>query len=170
MIFGEYPCCGGFLSLAVPDKTPAYLPENCPHCGAKVWHRISRVDPISWTDADFLVEHDVDETSKQITRKPLKMAAGGTVNPNTPPPTILSTERVIPWETALRFAINAARRRAAVVGPQHALWDVIGDAEALLAGKPTIVDYGSREQAIRTLIEQLKPPSGKTVTIAVFQR
>lgn len=69
MIFGEYPCCDGSLSLGVPDKTPAYFSENCPHCGAKVWHRLSRVDPQSWTEADFLAEHEIDHETKQIKSK-----------------------------------------------------------------------------------------------------
>ena len=67
MVFGEYPCCGGFFSHPVPDKTPAYFPEDCPHCGAKVWHKLSRVGPESWTEADFLAEHDVDMETKRIT-------------------------------------------------------------------------------------------------------
>lgn len=69
MIFGEYPCCNGFFSSPVPDKTPAYFSENCPHCGAKVWHRLSRVDPMSWTEADFLAEHDIDDEAKTIKAK-----------------------------------------------------------------------------------------------------
>lgn len=66
MIFGSYPCCNGALCLAMPDKTPAYLPEDCPHCGAKVWHLLSRVAPMSYTEADFLAEFDVDEAAKTI--------------------------------------------------------------------------------------------------------
>lgn len=69
MIIGEYPCCEGPLSLAVPDRTPAYLPETCPHCGARVWHKLSRTDPESWTEAEFLRLHDVNEATKRVTRK-----------------------------------------------------------------------------------------------------
>jgi len=54
----------------MPEKTPAYLPEDCPHCGAKVWHRLSRVESMSWTEADFLAEHDVDMEARKITAKP----------------------------------------------------------------------------------------------------
>ena len=39
----------------------------------------------------------------------------------------------------LRDAIMILRQRAQRVGPQHALWDVIFDAEALIEGKPTIL-------------------------------
>lgn len=69
MIIGEYPCCDKLFSHPVPDKTPAYFKENCPFCGAPVWHKLSRIDPISWTEADFLAEHDVDYEKKVITPK-----------------------------------------------------------------------------------------------------
>lgn len=69
MVIGEYPCCDGGLMIAMPEKTPAYVRENCPHCGVVVWHRLSRIDPQSWTESDFLSEHDVDETTKKITPK-----------------------------------------------------------------------------------------------------
>ncbi|MES1995571.1 MAG: hypothetical protein V4522_15875 [Pseudomonadota bacterium] len=70
MIFGEYPCCGGDLALSMPDKSPAYMPEDCPHCRAKVWHRLSRVESASWIEADFLAEHDVDVSAKTVIPKP----------------------------------------------------------------------------------------------------
>jgi len=52
--------------IAMPEKTPAYLPEVCPECGAKVWHRFSRIDPMSWTEADFLKEHEVNEETHVV--------------------------------------------------------------------------------------------------------
>lgn len=70
MIFGTYPCCKGSLGLPMPEKTPAYMPEDCPHCGAKVWHRFSRIESVSWIEADFLAEHNVDFKTKIITAKP----------------------------------------------------------------------------------------------------
>lgn len=69
-MIGSYPCCDGDLWMAMPDKTPAYLPENCPHCGAKVWHRLSRLQSMSWTEADFLAEYEVDEEAGKVTAKP----------------------------------------------------------------------------------------------------
>lgn len=69
MMMGTYPCCAGPLGIGMPDKTPAYFREECPHCGAIVWHKLSRVDPTSWTEVDFLAEHDVDEATKQIKAK-----------------------------------------------------------------------------------------------------
>lgn len=53
----------------MPDKTPVYFPENCPHCGTKVWHRLSRVDPTTWTEADFFLEYMVDPVAKTIERR-----------------------------------------------------------------------------------------------------
>lgn len=66
MILGSYPCCEGPLALDVPDMTPAFSKERCPHCGAVVWHKFSRVDPCSWTEADFLSEYVVDDATHQI--------------------------------------------------------------------------------------------------------
>jgi len=69
MIFGEYPCCGGHLCIPMPDLTPAYSRKACPHCGAIVWHRLERVEPMSWVEAEFLEEHDVDEENMRVTEK-----------------------------------------------------------------------------------------------------
>lgn len=76
MIIGEYPCCDGPLLLAMPAGAPAglclpaYSREDCPHCGEAVWHRFSQWEPMSWTEADFLTEHSVDEEQRTITAKP----------------------------------------------------------------------------------------------------
>jgi hypothetical protein len=75
VIIGTYPCCNGNLWHSMPDRSPAYLPEDCPHCGARVWHRFSRVQSTSWTEADFLAEHDVDIETRMITPKPGTEAA-----------------------------------------------------------------------------------------------
>ena len=69
MIFGDYPCCQGSLAIVVPDRCPVYFSEDCPHCGATVWHRLSRLDAESWTEADFLAEHDIDYETRIIKRK-----------------------------------------------------------------------------------------------------
>jgi len=55
----------------------------------------------------------------------------------------------------LQAAITSARSRASKVGPMHSLWDVISDAEALLAGKPTMLDWGTRQAAVDKLIGAL---------------
>lgn len=43
-----------------------YVREICPHCGVPVWHHISRFDPESWTEANFLKEYRIDEQTKQV--------------------------------------------------------------------------------------------------------
>lgn len=69
MIAGEYPCCGGPLMLSMPDNGPGLAPEDCPHCGARVWHYYSRIDPKSWTEADFLTQYEVDEANLTIRKR-----------------------------------------------------------------------------------------------------
>ena len=71
MIIGDYPCCDKELLIPIPDgvKLPAFSKEQCPYCGATVWHYISRVAPESYTDEQFLKEWTVDENTKQIKRK-----------------------------------------------------------------------------------------------------
>lgn len=70
MIFGEYPCCGAALYLTMPDKSPVYISEDCPHCGLKVWHRLSRVQSASWIEIEFLAEHEVNTLAKTVLPKP----------------------------------------------------------------------------------------------------
>lgn len=76
MMIGNYPCCDAPLAIAMPTGAPsgaalpAYHRESCPHCGKTVWHRLSRVEPMSWAEADFLAEHDVDQERGIITAKP----------------------------------------------------------------------------------------------------
>ncbi len=69
MIIGSYPCCDGELWLSMPEVTPKVAPEDCPHCGAKVWHIFSRVDPMTYLDADFRELYDVDDVAKTLKRK-----------------------------------------------------------------------------------------------------
>lgn len=67
MMAGGYPCCDGPLLLAMPDRTPAYAEEECPHCGARVWHRFSRIDPMSFTESEFLARFAVDREVGTVT-------------------------------------------------------------------------------------------------------
>jgi hypothetical protein len=67
MIFGSYPCCNATLAISMSEKA-GYIRELCPTCGAAVWHLMSRIDPQSWTEDDFLKEHNVDEAAKTVTR------------------------------------------------------------------------------------------------------
>ncbi|WP_164712226.1 hypothetical protein [Methylobacterium currus] len=59
-------------------------------------------------------------------------------------------------EKALRAVLPKARSAAARVGAMHGSWDAIFDAEALLAGKPTLLRFGSREEGIEVLYDLLK--------------
>lgn len=71
MIIGEYPCCHEPLMMALPDgvQLPVFFSENCPNCGAKVWHRLSRASPESWTEENFLAKFDVNSETKVISPK-----------------------------------------------------------------------------------------------------
>ncbi len=69
MILGSYPCCDGELTLAMPETSPAFAREACPHCQTIVWHKLSRIASKSWVEEDFLKEHDVDDATRQITPK-----------------------------------------------------------------------------------------------------
>ncbi len=59
----------------------------------------------------------------------------------------------------LRQAIASARQRASRGGSQHALWDLIFDAEALLAERKTAIDHGEPGAAIRKLTSFLSEKS-----------
>jgi uncharacterized protein (DUF2236 family) len=59
--------------------------------------------------------------------------------------------------TELAKAVSSARAKAAAIGPQHALWDVIMDAEALMAGRQTLVQ-GSEDERAETLTRALNRP------------
>lgn len=68
MILGSYPCCDGDLAFALPEgDLPKYGKEACPHCGATVWHRFSRLDPESFTEEQFLERYRVDEGAGTVT-------------------------------------------------------------------------------------------------------
>lgn len=70
MMIGSYPCCEGTLFMGMPEvKLPVYGKEDCPHCGAEIWHLFSKAVPTTWTREDFLAEHDIDPQTKIITRK-----------------------------------------------------------------------------------------------------
>lgn len=73
MIFGDCPHddCGQAVSRALPGEVrlPAYSRETCPECHKIVWVKYSRVDPTVWTEPDFLNEHTVDESTKQVVEK-----------------------------------------------------------------------------------------------------
>lgn len=69
-IIGEYPCCGGELWIGNDHDdgsdaiTPGYYTQSCPHCGEKVYHRISRFDPESWTEDGWVEAGGKPEKSR----------------------------------------------------------------------------------------------------------
>lgn len=69
MIFGSYPCCDGSLTLSMPERTPAFAPEDCPHCGAKVWHVFSRLEPCTYTEEEFLKLYEIDHEQRKINKR-----------------------------------------------------------------------------------------------------
>ena len=69
MILGSYPCCDGELTLAMPEVSPAFAREACPHCQTIVWHKLTRIASKSWIEEDFIKEHDVDDVTGKITPK-----------------------------------------------------------------------------------------------------
>lgn len=62
------------------------------------------------------------------------------------------------WRDRLLALLPAARRTAQIVGPQHAFWDVIMDAEALMDGRPTLLK-GSPNEVAHKLIDMLEGSS-----------
>jgi hypothetical protein len=70
MILGSCPYdgCDGPLWLGIPDDAalPAYLPHDCETCKRKIWTKITRVDPCSWTEEGFNEEFIIDKETKQI--------------------------------------------------------------------------------------------------------
>jgi hypothetical protein len=48
----------------------------------------------------------------------------------------------------LRKAIDATRLRISNVGSMHSMWDVIHAAEAILAGKPSVIGRAAVERLI----------------------
>jgi hypothetical protein len=71
--------------------------------------------------------------------------------------------RVEMAERLVRSRLVHARARAARVGPMHALWEVIFDAEALLKSQHTVVAYTDRLEGLRQLADALSDqPTGRT--------
>lgn len=75
MILGSFPCCNGTLALAMGDRS-GYAPHTCPHCGANVWTRFSRVNPESWTDTDFRREFIVDDEKRTVVPRGVQAVRG----------------------------------------------------------------------------------------------
>jgi hypothetical protein len=55
----------------------------------------------------------------------------------------------------MQLCILKARHIAVAAGPMHAFWDIISDAEAILAGKPSVL---SREMIEKAFSEMQRDP------------
>ena len=67
MIIGSYPCCNETLVLEY--EGPGFCKEECPHCNTTVWHKMSNLDPCSYTEEQFLTLFEIDETTRTIKEK-----------------------------------------------------------------------------------------------------
>lgn len=67
VMVGTSPCCGAPLLIALPPgPLPRFARDVCDSCGARLWHRFSRVNPETWTEEQFLVAFEVDDGAKTI--------------------------------------------------------------------------------------------------------
>lgn len=71
MILGECPYegCEGSLHLPIADDCPAFQKHNCEECGRVIWTLHSRWNPQSWTEDGFTAEYEVDEVTRNITKR-----------------------------------------------------------------------------------------------------
>ena len=53
-------------------------------------------------------------------------------------------------------AVEIMRGIAARVGPQHAYWDLVFDAEAMLEGRKTILPYHEIVREVERTMEQVQ--------------
>ena len=53
-------------------------------------------------------------------------------------------------------AVEIMRAIAARVGPQHAYWDLVFDAEAMLEGRKTILPYHEIVREVEQTMEQVQ--------------
>jgi len=53
----------------------------------------------------------------------------------------------------LRDYARRGRNLAAAVGPSHGQWDTIFDAEAILAGRPAMLDRATVERLLREWLD-----------------
>ena len=70
MNIGQCPYdCGATIVMEVPAVTPVYTLTSCPNCLRLVWYRLSRIDPMAWTEEEFLLTHKVDHELRIIKEK-----------------------------------------------------------------------------------------------------
>lgn len=70
-IFGGCPYDDCNAPLVLPDPPSGrrgFQPSECERCNRRIWSHLSRVNPWSMTEADFLTEYEVDEATKSVKR------------------------------------------------------------------------------------------------------
>lgn len=69
MIIGQCPYsdCDGSIWLGCDDwPMPSVYKHKCKVCDKVIWTNISRIDPKSWTEKDFIETHKIDEETKKV--------------------------------------------------------------------------------------------------------
>ena len=66
MIIGECPYEDCRKLMMNPYKSNTMQKIDCDGCGRQVWLQHSNLDPISYTDEEFLEKYKVDEDTKSI--------------------------------------------------------------------------------------------------------
>jgi hypothetical protein len=115
---------------------------DCPHCGKPR----SLSDSCLWPESEYAPSYpDTSEAQECLDcpgwmRVVIHREAGFHVERCNPPPWI-----------ALQAAVEKARVRASRVGPMHAAWDTIAEAEIWLQSP-----YGMPPETLATLLSELK--------------
>ncbi len=69
MIIGECPYdgCDGDIMLGCDGwPMPSFYKHECETCKKYIWTKITRIDPQSFTEEDFLSTHKINEDTKSI--------------------------------------------------------------------------------------------------------
>ena len=71
MIFGECPYndCNQSMMNHITNSLPTFQKLTCEKCGRVIWLYHSRIEPIAYTEEDFLEKYDLDEETKSIRNK-----------------------------------------------------------------------------------------------------
>ena len=75
MIIGSCPYADCDVAFMIPIAS-GYERWTCETCKRVIWTRHSRLDPWSMTEAEFLAAYNVDQATKQITKRPAATGQG----------------------------------------------------------------------------------------------
>lgn len=75
MIYNVYPCCKKPLMIEHPQwlnqNDHVFAKENCPHCQSLVMHKISYMNPQTFTEEEFNKLYIITEDKKIVLRAPV---------------------------------------------------------------------------------------------------